>query len=95
MGISTADVKAYLRIDHTEDDTMLANLLDAAEEYVTDLCVDLTPVPAPVEQAIKILTCHFYDCRLPSGSKYTGELPFSVSALISPYRDWEQEAISD
>ncbi len=95
MAVTVSDVKSYLRIDHTEDDAMLADLLAAAEEYITGLCMDLTPVPTPVEQAIKILTCHFYDNRLPSGSKFTGELPFSVSALTAPYRDFEEEATSE
>ncbi len=89
MAVTVSDVKAYLRIDHTEDDATLGDLLDAAEEYITDLCVDLTPVPTPVEMATKILCAHFYDNRLPSGARYTAELPFSVSALISPYRNWE------
>jgi uncharacterized phage protein (predicted DNA packaging) len=89
MTILISDVKAYLRIDHTEDDAMLGDLLDAATEHIESLCMDLTPVPAPVEMATKILCAHFYDNRLPSGTRYTAELPFSVSALISPYRNWE------
>ena len=95
MTVTVSDVKEYLRIDHTDEDAMLGDLLDAAYEYISSLCVNFTPTPTPVEMAIKIMVCHFYDNRLPSGSKYTGELPFSVSALIAPYRDFEQEAISD
>jgi uncharacterized phage protein (predicted DNA packaging) len=92
MAVLLADVKSYLRIDHTDDDTMLADLLEAASDYITSLVV--TPgegeeQPTPVDMAVKIMTAHLYENRLPSGSKFTGELPYSVSALIASYRDWD------
>ena len=97
MTVTIDNVKEYLRIDHAEDDSLLSGMIVAASTYIDGLCLPLDEGetrPAPVDMAIQILTAHFYENRLPTGTQYTGELPFSVSALIAPYRDWE-EAVED
>jgi len=97
MAVTLEEVKIYLRVDHNEDDWILMDMIAAASAYIAGLCTPLDDgetQPAPVDMAIRILTAHFYENRLPIGVKYSGELPFSVSALIAPYRDWE-EAIED
>lgn len=43
-----------------------------------------TQIPEPLRQAILLLTSHFYDNRQPVGS--VQEMPFSVVALLSPYK---------
>lgn len=93
MAVTIDGLKEYLRIDHFDDDFLLADLLTAANAYITGLCLEVADgenTPAPVEMAVKIMAAHLYENRLPTGEKYTGELPFSVSALIAPYRDWEE-----
>jgi uncharacterized phiE125 gp8 family phage protein len=42
-------------------------------------------VPAPLIQAIKMLTGFYYDNRNAAGSAKLAELPFGVKALIDPY----------
>ena len=76
------EVKAYLRIDSEEEDTLLAALLLAAKEHCENyLQACLTSeVPTPVKQALLILTGHFYEQR-------AGEdIPNVVYVLLSPYR---------
>ncbi len=92
MTVLTCDLARYLRIDHDEDDILLSDLLTAASAHILGLCKPVEEdedIPAPVEMAIKIMAAHLYENRLPTG-QYIGEIPFSVSALIAPYRDWEE-----
>jgi len=97
MTVTVDDMMEYLRIDNPVEAFWLGDMIAAATVYITGLCLPLDEgeeQPAPIDMAIRILTAHFYENRLPIGVKYSGELPFSVSALIAPYRDWE-EAIED
>ena len=76
------EVKAYLRIDSEEEDSLLAGLLLAAKEHCENYLQAGLPseVPTPVKQAVLILVGHFYEQR-------AGEdIPKVVYVLLSPYR---------
>ena len=76
------EVKAYLRIDSEEEDSLLAGLLLAAKEHCENYLQAGLPseVPTPVKQALLILVGHFYEQR-------AGEdIPKVVYVLLSPYR---------
>jgi uncharacterized phiE125 gp8 family phage protein len=46
-------------------------------------------IPEPIRQAILLLVSHFYDNRQPVLiGAISSELPFSVVALLSPYKVW-------
>lgn len=76
------EVKAYLRIDSEEENTLLAGLLLAAKEHCEDYLQAGLPsqMPTPVKQAMLILVGHLYEQR-------AGEdIPKVVYVLLSPYR---------
>lgn len=91
---SLADIKVYLRVDWDSEDDLISHLQSAAETYVLSLCRDFTAegVPEPVQQAIMLLAAHFYENRqtLREG-KSISEIPFTVSALISNYREYFED----
>lgn len=47
---------------------------------------DGTLVPDAIKQAIKLLVSHFFENRTPIVEGRLGELPYSVTSLLDPYR---------
>ena len=81
--LGLAEVKAFLRIDGEEEDSLLAGLIPVAREHCENyLNASLpTEMPNPVKQAHLILISHFYEQR-------SGEtIPPVVYALLAPYRN--------
>ena len=81
--LDLAAVKAFLRIDGEEEDSLLASLIPVAREHCENyLNASLpTEVPTPVKQAQLLLISHFYEQR-------SGEtIPPVVYALLAPYRN--------
>ena len=81
--LDLAAVKAFLRIDGEEEDSLLADLLAAARQHAQDyLNAELPqPLPLPIRQSLLLLTAHFYEQR-------SGEtIPPVVYALLAPYRN--------
>ena len=81
--LGLAEVKAFLRIDGEEEDSLLAGLIPVAREHCENyLNASLpTEVPTPVKQAQLLLISHFYEQR-------SGEtIPPVVYALLAPYRN--------
>ena len=76
------EVKAYLRIDSEEEDSLLAGLLLAAKEHCENYLQAGLPseIPTPVKQALLILVGHFYEQRVGE------DIPKVVYVLLSPYR---------
>ena len=64
-----AKVKANLILDHDEDDELLTNYITAAVSYaesyqhVGDGYYDSAEMSAATEQAVVMLTSHFYESR--------------------------------
>lgn len=80
--VSLEEVKAYLRIDGEEENTLLATLISVAKSHCEDYLQAGLPsdVPTPIKQAMLILVGHFYEQR-------GGEnIPKVVYDLLSPYR---------
>ena len=76
------EVKAYLRIDGEEENSLLTALLSAALSHSENYLQAPLPseTPTPVKQALLILIGHFYEQR-------AGEdIPNVVYVLLSPYR---------
>jgi uncharacterized phage protein (predicted DNA packaging) len=94
--LSIYTAKQFLRIDHDQDDFLVERLLNAATAYVLSLCDpfvdeegDTVDPPDDVQQAIYFLVSHWYDSRgiIHQGrAGGTGEIPFTVSALIANHR---------
>ncbi|MDS9468704.1 head-tail connector protein [Paracoccus sp. MBLB3053] len=89
-------LKLYARVDFDDEDATLANLLNAASEYVRTATghdyVDEMPERACF--AIIALATHWYQNReLTSGGDRV--VPFHVRSLIHQLRDWKDPAVRE
>lgn len=95
--VQLADAKVHLNVDHADDDTYIAGLIDAAEDHVSQyLNRDLpwtdaegaeVPVPASVIAAIKLLIGTLYEVRETTIVGTTvNEVP-AFAQLLAPYRN--------
>lgn len=96
--ITLLRAKEYIRVDHSYENHLIQALLDGAETYVRSLCVDyLTEggewddLPNDLQLAVLLLVSHFYDNRGAVADRAGHEIPFSVSALIANYRDYDAD----
>lgn len=97
MQITVEEVKNYLKVENDEDDNLISSLIIAAMQYcevflgrpitegkMTD--ENRWEVPEPVRIAIYMLVAHWYENRGVMADKLSGEIAYSVSALLWPYR---------
>ena len=82
------DAKAHLRIDETDEDSVIAGLIDAASDHLQSIGVDVssTPLPPAIAQAILLLVGHYYENREATIDRPMHALPLGVARLIAPYR---------
>lgn len=90
--ISLDDIKAHLRVTFDLDDQDIAAKLAAATAWVsayTGIAADAADIPAPVLEAVRQLTAHFYQNREAAAVGANAQsLPFGVLDLLAPYRAW-------
>ncbi len=88
-------LKLHVRADDfADDDKYLAHLLEAAEKYVCDATNKTTDellgggdkLPAPLQQAILLIAGHWYNQREAVSGVQMAEVPYTLQALIKPYR---------
>ena len=88
MAISLEDMKSHLRVTIDDDDTIIADKLATATEWVmkyTAISGD-APLPAPVNESIRQLAAHLYANREASLVGITAQsLPFGVLDMLLPY----------
>lgn len=98
MLITESEVKEYLKIDYSEDDTLISTILAASIAYCktklsrpildSEMTVETTwEVPEDVRIAIYLLCSHWYDQRSPVG-RVTVEIALTVNDILSPYKFW-------
>lgn len=93
-------VKDYLKVDFTDDDTLLNTLIVAAQSYMETMLgfkiVEEWPVtadiPAELTVACLMIIAHWYDQRQVQTVGTLGdEIKFAVSAIVGahkrPYKD--------
>ena len=74
--------KQYMRVDGSDDDTLILSLMDAAKEYLSG-----AGIPEPEEQsslytmALQSLTLHYYDHRDSVGGE--APLPSGLRPIIN------------
>lgn len=80
-----AAAKAFCRVDHEDDDTVITAMIAAASDHLASIGVDMEvdPVPPAVDLAVLMLTAFFYDHRDDAEAKPQGV----VDRLIQPYRE--------
>lgn len=64
MLVSLAEAKKYLRVDHTDDDTLITDLIATSEGMIKDT-IRLENIPAKeiMETACKYAVSYFYEHR--------------------------------
>lgn len=87
--ISLADAKAYIRVDHDEEDVLIERLIAAAGNHLQSIGVnmDANPVPPSVELAQLLLIGHFFGNREATCPTTTAAIDFGVDRLIAPHRE--------
>lgn len=86
-------IKQQLRIDWSEEDTLLDEYGKAAEDTVLnllnrnyqDLLEQYGEVPAPLVQAAMLLVGQSYQHREPSSAQNMSAVPYTFDLLIKPY----------
>lgn len=88
------DAKAHLNVTFEADDDLITAKIKAAEgwiaQYVGDFATTFPDgVPEPIKEAARQLVGHFYENREATlDGQHAYVLPFGVSDLIAPFRQW-------
>ncbi len=90
--VTLAELKAYLRIQHNEEDTLLSFLLSQAEATALDYChvAEFDGAPEPVRLALILFVSHFYENRDSSDRTSYETMLHAFHALLYPYRNMEK-----
>lgn len=101
--VDIALLKQHVRADDfSDDDDYLAHLLEAAEQYVTiatnrssDELLELgggEHLPVMLQQAVLMIAGHWYNQREAVSGVQMAEVPYTLQALIKPYRKLVNDA---
>jgi hypothetical protein len=81
--LTLADARAFLRVEHEDDDALIGELITAARTHL-----DEAQTPPPLRHALRLLVAHWYEHRAITADPTDSQtLPVSVAALIGPYRE--------
>lgn len=92
MIVSIPELKAHLRIQHDEEDALLASLLTQAQAAAEDFCRAAFDASAPqsVRLAVLLMASFFYECRDSSEKVSYNVMTAAFRALLYPHRTPEQ-----
>lgn len=83
MSLTVTDIKTYLRINHTVDDSYLTGLIDVAKQFIAEQTgVEYSESDKVYEQGIYFLVAHLYDNRSPISEKAVNTVPYTLDAII-------------
>lgn len=88
MIVTVDELKAHLRIQTEEEDTLLESLLAQAQATAEDRCrttFEDANAPEPVRLAITLMASHFYEYRDCSDKAAYATMNAAFSSLLSPY----------
>ena len=93
MIVSLADMKEHLRLETTDEDGLLTDLLQEVTAAAEDYCrvdFDIESAPLPVRLAVKLKVAFFYENRdIPDRQAYLAT-DTAFRALLYPHRDLEK-----
>ena len=82
--VSLETVKAYARIDGDEEDALLENLTNAAEEYLTNAGIDPgLSAPALYQLAVCGIVLHWYEQRNIATGAAPTDFPVGIRLTIN------------
>lgn len=91
MIVTCDELKAHLRIQHDEEDSLLESLLTQAQAAASDYCRTTFEenAPEPVRLAVLLMASHFYEYRDASDKAAYATMMIAFHALLYPYRSIE------
>lgn len=75
------EVKEYLKVDGTDEDTEILGLIDAAEAYLTNAGVTKDETNELYKLAVKMLVVNWHENRQPIGK--VDKLAFGLDSIIT------------
>lgn len=84
------ELKAHLRIEHSDEDAYLGVLLRMAKAAVENYCLSTFPdanVPEPVWLAVLLHASYFYTHREAADANAYEHMRRAFTSLLWPYRD--------
>ena len=88
MIVSVDELKSHLRIQHNEEDSLLASLIMQAQAAANDYCRTEydAEAPEPVRLAVLLMASHFYENRDNSDKAPFVTMQMAFHALLYPHR---------
>lgn len=81
-----AEIKNYLRIDHSLDDVLIDTFKNAAESYIYSSIEKQEVDDKRFDLAVLLLIGHFYNNRSATTNENIQNLPLGVTSLIHQLR---------
>ena len=102
--VEVIDIRKYLNLPFVDDDLLLAELEETAEETLAghlnveslNVFEDQTgDIPSALKTAIKVITANFYTNResIAYGQPY--RVPYSLEFLIQPWKNYHKNNIEE
>lgn len=83
MTLDLTYVKSYLRVDFSDDDTYLTDLISLSKRYIYEQTgVEYSENDEIYKQAVLLSVSHFYGNRSPISEKTVNVVPFSMEAMV-------------
>lgn len=87
-----ADMKNYLRIDFTEDDSEIGELIETADIYIKNAVGYVDVKNKLYKRAVKLLVSEWYENRTPTTVGHVSRtLQFSLESIFNQLRYCYQE----
>lgn len=97
--IDVCDIRRYLNIPFCEDDLLLAELEEAAEEVLAghlnvaslkEYEDESQDIPQALKTAIKTIVANFYANRESISYAQAYRVPYTLEFLIQPYKNYQK-----
>lgn len=89
-------VKNYLRVDYTEDDTLIQLMIDSAKSYIQSYLNQpfevFEDIPVEFTLAALNLVSQWYENRAVGSEKATHEYLYNFTGLLDIHRKWLPES---
>lgn len=90
MIVTVDEIKAPLRIEHSDEDAFLASLLTQAQAAAEDYCrvaFEDTDAPEAVKAAVLLMACYHYEHPDMSDATAYKAMRKAFECLLYPHRD--------